>query len=274
MTRVALTLLALAAALPAVPAAAAHASGGYEPTASDGDPPAYAARLALCRRSLRAEKRTAVVAATMRPIPGAEHFAVKVDLYERPLGAGGPWTLREDVPGLGSWMEPDDPALGSRGADVYKYRQAVGRLVVGFAYRFRVGFRWLDADREIVREATATTRRCRQPDLRPDLAIELVRARPSMRLPGLVRYVVRVRNDGRTTARGVVVAATLPGDEQARSSRVGRLEAGEDADVAFTGPGCAAGDPQPPSFQVDPGNVVDEADEADNALALTCPVPA
>jgi uncharacterized repeat protein (TIGR01451 family) len=269
----ALALLALAVlALPTAPAAAA--GGGYEPTAKDGDPPAYAARLALCRRSLRAEKRTAVVAATMRPIPDAEHFAVKVDLYERPLGARGPWALRTDVPGLGEWMEPDDPTLGSRGADVYKYRQAVGRLVVGYAYRFKVGFRWLDEERKIVREATATTRRCRQPDLRPDLALALVRAKPSQRLPGLVRYVVRVRNDGRTAAKGVVVAATLPGDEQGRTARVGRLAAGEEADVAFTGPGCEAGEPQPPSFHADPANAVDEVDEADNTLVLVCPVPA
>jgi uncharacterized repeat protein (TIGR01451 family) len=267
-----LPLVVAGVALSAQPAAATT-SEPVAPTAKPGQSQPYGARLALCRRSLRAEKRTAVVAVTMRPIEDAARFAVKIDLYERPL-AGGRWTLRTDVPGLGHWTAPSDPTIGSRSADVYKLRQAVNRLVVQYAYRFRVAFRWYDAEDELLREATATTRGCRQIDLRPDLRITHARARPSARFPGLVRYVVSVRNDGRTVARGVVVAATLPGEASAdRSARVARIEAGELADVAFTGPGCAAEDPAPPSFAVDPADAIDEVDEADNGFALVCPVP-
>ncbi len=43
--------------------------------------------------------------------------------------------------------------------------------------------------------------------------------------------------------------------------------------MIFTGPGCAADGTAAPSFSVDPYNAIDEADEADNALALTCPIP-
>jgi hypothetical protein len=42
--------------------------------------------------------------------------------------------------------------------------------------------------------------------------------------------------------------------------------------VRFTGPGCAAG-AQPASFLADPSNAVDEAHEANNALAALCPAP-
>jgi len=268
-----LALLLGAAVLPASPAAAAVASEPSTPVAEGGAERPYGARLALCRRSLRAERRTAVVAVTMRPIEGSERLEMKIDLYERPL-AGGSWALRDDVPGLGHWTAPDDPSIGSRSADVYKYRQAVNRLVVQYAYRFRVAFRWLDAEGEVLREATAQTRACRQVDLRPDLSISRVRARPSQRFPGLVRYVVRVENEGRTLARGVTVSAVLPGDTgAARSARLGKIAPGEAAEATFTGPGCAADEPAPPSFTADPANTVDEADEADNAFTLACPVP-
>jgi uncharacterized repeat protein (TIGR01451 family) len=278
MTRSATSPWALAAvvAVLGAPALAAQPVGAAVPSAPEaetGTPePPYTARLASCRRSLRPEGRSAALAATMRPVPGATRLAMKIELFERPL-AGGPWTLRADVPGLGTWTAPSDPSLGTRPTDVYKYRQAVGRLVVQYAYRFRVGFRWLDEDGAIVREELAQTRACRQFDMRPDLTILRVRFRPSQRLPGLVRYVVVVRNDGRTSARGVTVAATLPGDVDQRTARAGRLLPGTLVELAFTGPGCAAEDPVVPSFVVDPANVVDERDETDNLATLACPVP-
>lgn len=275
-------LAAFAAGIPAATAAGANGGGGITavgrtvPVQGDGrgsHPQAYSAQLVACRRSPRIEGRTATVAATMRPIGGSTHFAVKVDLYQRQLGTSH-WTLRDDVPGLGSWTAPSDPAIGSRPSDVFRYRQAVGRLVVPFAYRFRVGFRWLDGDGAVLREATATTRGCRQPDLRADLAIAGVKTRPSPRA-GLVRYRVTIRNDGRVAARGVVVAATLPGDATSgeHTAQAGRVEPGKAVDVIFTGPGCAADGTAGPSFAVDPYNAVDESDEADNVLALGCPIP-
>jgi hypothetical protein len=224
----------------------------------------YAARLAACHRSLGAEQRLAVVSASMRPISSASRMALKIDLYERPLD-GSRWRARTDVPGLGAWTSPSD-----RTTDLFKYRQAVARLDVPFAYRFHVSFRWLDKQGSVVREASLTTRSCREPDLRPDLVIDSVQTRVIH--SGAVRYRVTVGNEGSTIARGVAVGAVLPGDAVARTRRVGSVDPGGSVRVAFTGPGCLAGGPAP-TFTVDPDGTVDEADEANNALALTCPVP-
>ena len=149
---------------------------------------------------------------------------MRIDLWQRVPGSR--WTPRTDVPGLGTWISPSDPLLGSRPGDIFKYRQAVGRLVVPAAYRFRVTFRWSDAAGAVVRQTAVTTAACRQPDLRPDLVLDGVVAAPSPRAAGLVRYAVTVRNAGRSTAPRSLVAATLPGDaapnQRSRSIRTTR----------------------------------------------------
>ena len=141
------------------------------------------------------------------------------------------------------------------------------------AYRFHVAFRWSDDAGAVVREASVTTAVCRQPDLRPDLRVDSVQILPAAR-SGLVRYVVLLGNEGRSRGRARVVAATFPGDAtpglHLRSVR--RLVPGETAVVTFVGPGCVAGD-QPAAFVADPSNAVDEVDEANNALAASCPAP-
>jgi hypothetical protein len=258
---------ALLTGLPAV-AADATASGPKAPTAAGGSAAPFGARLTGCRRSLRLEARVAAVTAAMHPIAGGPRLALRIELAQRPL-AGGRWTVRSDVPGLGAWTSPSDPTIGSRSRDVFKYHQAVGRLIVGFAYRFRVGFRWLGAQGAIVRVASATTRACREPDLRPDLVLSRVRVLPAAR-PHVVRYAVTVRNAGRSTARGIVVSATFADVANERTRTVHRLKAGEAAQVTFAGPACAAG-AAPPSFAVDPANAIDEANEANNRLVVACP---
>lgn len=270
MMRVPMSTWATAVAVGALVAAPAAAAPGHGPHGgARGDAP-YGARLAACHRSPRAEARLAVVSAAIRPLPTATRMALKIDLYERPLG-GGRWAARTDVPGLGSWTAPSDPSVGRRATDLFKYRQAVARLDVPFAYRFRVAFRWLDAQGAVVRETAARTGTCREPDLRPDLAIASVRVRSSARVPGSVRYTAVVRNDGRTAARGVGVGATLPGETASRVRYAGRIEAGASATVVLTGPGCAAG--AGPVFTADPAGTVEESDEANNGFTLTCPVP-
>lgn len=252
-------------ALASLPPALARA----EVPAAASDPP-FGARLAACHRSPRAQQRVAVVSAWMRPVAGATRLALRIELLERPL-AGGPWSVRADVPGLGTWTSPADPSIGSRPADLFRYRQAVARLGVPFAYRFRVGFHWLDDAGRVVRAERRLTRACRQPDLRPDLAIPRVRVHPTLD-PATLRYVVLVRNGGRSrTPAGVLVAATLPGDAAARTRTLPRLLPGDAVEVAFLGPGCPAGG-TPPMFTVDPANAVEERDETNDAVTLACPV--
>ncbi len=271
-----LTALVLGAAAGAAFARSGSTGGaapGWHVTHRSKAPAAPAhARLLACRRSPSLDGRTAVLGAWMRPLEAGQRLALRIDLLERTPGTR--WMLRSDVPGLGAWTSPSDALVGTRAGDVFKYRQAVGRLEVPAAYRFRVAFRWLDAGGAVVRESGTTTHPCRQPDLRPDLVLDVVRATPSPRGGGLVRYAVVVRNAGRAPAWRALVAATLPGDATpgAHVRSAGRLDPGERAVVAFTGPGCAA-DELPAAFTADPANLLDEAHEGNNELAAACPAP-
>lgn len=245
-------------------------ASGAEVAAGSGSRAPYSARLLTCRRSPRIERRVVAVAAHMRPIASGTHLSLRVQLYQRPLSSRH-WTLRSDVPGLGEWISPADPTLGSRLADVFAYHQAVGRLVVPDAYRFRVSFRWLDDAGNVVRQEHATTRPCREPDLRPDLTLPAVRVKPSLRYPGYARYVVTVRNKGRSTARHVVVSATFPAHPVADGTRtIRRLRAGQSVEVSFVAPKCSATDTAPPSFVADPAGAIEEMDETNNSAVAAC----
>jgi len=255
----------LAAALLAVALVAASERG-----ASAASTAPAGARLVACHRAPSIDQRLVAVGTWMRPLPGGTRLAVKLDLWERTPGQR--WAVRTDVPGLGTWVTPSDAGVGSRAGDVFKYRQAVGRLEVPAAYRFHAAFRWLASDGTVVREAETTTRACRQPDLRPDLVPLDVRALPAD--GGLVRYVVRVGNEGKSTVARAAVAATFPGDAAPglHVRTVRGLAAGAVVVVRFTGPGCAAGG-QPAAFLADPANALEEADETNNALSAACPAP-
>ncbi|MBB4664395.1 CARDB domain-containing protein [Conexibacter arvalis] len=274
ITRVlpALLTLALAAGIPATAASAATAGTTAKrtraippPPSKSGSKPAYSARLLQCRRSPQTASRTATVSAVMRPTAAGRRLSLRVALYQRPLG-GGRWALRADVPGLSEWTSPSDSSIGSRAADVYRYRQAVGRLAVPYAYRFRVTFRWSDANGRPVAEAVVNTATCREPDLRPDLV--LTRAVADPLLPGQTsaRYIVTVRNVGRAAATGVQVAATF----SSPTRTVRKLAPSESADLVFWGPPCGGAEPAP-SFLADPSNLIDEARETNNSLVATCP---
>lgn len=259
-------LIALLAIAPAVlataaPAHAATAKSRVFVPASVKLP--YEARLVSCTRSPKTDLRTAIVGASMRPIAGGTRLALKVDLYQRPLSSGR-WALRADVPGLGAWTQPSDPSIGTRVNDVFKYRQAVGRLVVPSAYRFKIAFRWSDESGRVVREEMATTAICREPDLRPDLVITSATFVPgSTEAAGT--YTVAVRNIGRSAAVNIAVASVSSGIRTIR--RLGPLESTE---LTFFGPVCVT-QLAVQTFTVDPSNLIDEARETNNSLAATCP---
>ncbi len=254
-----IVLLALVAGLLAAPPAL-----GADPSAG--------ARLLACRQSPSIDERVAVVSAWMKPLPTAQRLTLRLDLFQRQQVTGGRWPQRTDVPGLGAWTAPRDALLGPRAGDVFKYRQAVGRLVLGYAYRFRVSFRWLDDVGAILRETAVTTRACRQPG--PDLVPTAVRSEPSLVSRGGYLYSVTVRNQGRAPVTRAILAATYPGETTPglHRHRTGRLAPGASVVLTFTGPPCHAGD-VPPTFTVDPDGLVEETDEANNQLAGSCPAP-
>jgi hypothetical protein len=253
----------------------AAAAGAAVPT---GQATPYAAQLLSCHSSPRVAARSVAVATTMRPLGSGRRLLVRIDLQQRSID-GGRWTARGDVPGLGVWTSPSDPAIGSRPNDVFKYRQAVGRLVAPFQFRFRVGFRWLDADGDVVRSSATWTAACKQPELRPDLTIVRTRQMPDPLEPSAIRYSVLVRNQGVASAWNFDVAAQFPSADGSRKATpaqlrtVTRLAPQQTVWLAFTGPPCAAAaaGPVAPAFTADPANEIEESSETNNALTATCP---
>jgi hypothetical protein len=251
----------------------ATAAGAAVPTRQAAP---YDAQLSSCHSSPRIAARSVAVATSMRPVGSGRRLLVRIDLYQRSID-GGRWAARADVPGLSVWTPPSDPTIGSRPNDVFKYRQAVGRLVVPFQFRFRVGFRWLDADGDVVRSASLLTAVCSQPDLRPDLTIVRLRQIPDASAPSAIRYSALVKNVGVGSARRIVVAAQFPGSEggegQTVLKTIGRLAARRAVWVSFSGSGCVvrAGAAVAPAFAADPANEIEESSETNNVLAATCP---
>lgn len=251
-------VVALALALLLAIAAAATAAA---PTPADAG-----ARLLACRHSSSIDQRVATVSAWMRPLATARRMTLKLDLFQRQQTAGARWTQRTDVPGLGTWTVPSDALLGTRAGDVFKYRQAVGRLVLGANYRFRVSFRWLEDAGAVARESSLTTRVCRQPG--PDLVLTGVRTAPVRDDPTVVRAFVTISNVGRVPAARVFVGST-PATGGVVRRLVGRLEPGASATVSIVGPACANGGTAA-LFTADPDGFVEEADETNNQLVGAC----
>ena len=244
MRRLAL-LLPLAAALAApAPAAAAPA----------------AVKVLECTPALEPGARTATFEARIRDTEGdADRLQVRFALQTRTLGELG---YRKVVaPGFGVWLTSD------HGVDRYAYAKTVVNLAAPATYRMVVRFRWLDAAGETLRTAKRTSAACRQPDLRPDLVVRGIEVEPA-REPGLRRYVVALRNTGRTAAAASAVRFRI-GAGEALTRDTAALEPATTRLVAFTAPACTPGETV--EATADAAEAVDEAQE-ENLLALPCPV--
>jgi hypothetical protein len=235
-------------------------------------PPAASptARILACHVSANADQRSVTVGTWMRPRPDAPNVMVKLELYQRPVQVISRWTRRDDVPGLGVWMLPSDASLSSP-TDLFHYRQSIGRLNVGYSYRFRVSFRWLDESRRLVNSAVLTTGPCRQPDLRPDLVLSDLRVEPAPGRVGDFLYTLVVTNQGPSPSPHAILAATFPSGTGGRT--IPKLASGARKAVTFEGPGCTP-DGRPAVFTIDVANAIPERDELNNQLAATCPTPA
>lgn len=248
MRRIAL-LIATASVAGTAPAVAALAAAA--PAV-----PTLGVRVADCRTGLSIEQRSAEFTGSMPAITGSSVLAMRFELGQRP---GGGWKPLSPA-GFGRWERSAPGAAG------FVYVKRVERLAAGSAYRVRVRFRWSAADGTVLRRATRTSGACRVADLRPDLSIDGLTADP---LPnGRARYVVQVRNGGETDALGTLrVGLTIDGVAQVAQTLSG-LSAAALGSVVFEGPACRPGGSV--LAQADPQDVLDEADEADNALDLDC----
>jgi hypothetical protein len=242
----ALALLALAALAPAPLARAA------EPTAR--------VVMTACTTGLDPQDRTVTYEGRMRRLSGTRRMQMRFTLQVR-ARAATKWTAVKG-PGLNVWV------TSNTGVARYSFSKHIENLGAPASYRVMVRFRWLDAQARRVDDRRITSRTCRQPDLRPDLRAKRIDVENAGD-PARRRYVVVVRNDGATAAGAFDVALDLSAGAPLGDQHVVDLGRGASTLVTFEGPRCDPGDML--TATVDPGGLVAEADEGDNALVVPCP---
>ena len=198
----------------------------------------------------------------MRAVPGTDRLAVRFMLQTR--GPGELSWRNVTAPGLDTWLSSD------HGVGRYGYLKTVRNLSAPASYRTVVRFRWLDAEGEVIRSAKRRSPSCRQADLRADLRPRRVEEHPAVD-PGDRRYVVSVKNTGRTLAPPASVSLRA-GDHLLPPGTMPSVLPGATRRIAFTAPACASGDEL--VVTADATGLVDEADEEDNVLVVPCPPPA
>jgi hypothetical protein len=235
----AVPLMILAAALPAAPVSATVA----------GAAPA-SVKLADCS----VEQSSAAFYARMRAVPDAERMWLRFTVEEKHAGGYEPLQAR----GLSRWHKSNP------GVAAFGYRQTVRGLQPGGMYRAKVSFRWYSADGELLERTRRTSRACRQFEEVPNLTSAITGSGPT-KVPGVVRYMMRVANTG--VAPAVDVDARLSVDGGVVDTvTIASLEPGASRDVAVLGPECTSSI----SSIADPDGVIVESSDDDNAHTVTC----
>ncbi len=218
------------------------------------DRPALRASLATCESGPVALERFAEFTAAMPAQPGTQQMLMRFDLYAR--AAGERRWQRVKAAAFSRW-ERSKP-----GRSGFIYTKRVDGLTPRVAYRAVVRFRWLDAAGALQRTARRTTRSCRPAEVRADLRVM------DVEMAGEGRYRATVVNEGRSPlARAVDVVLTVGGQPQpARTLET--LAPGEQVVLELSGPPCPAGAGL--EVRLDPGDLVDEAEEDDNVLGRPC----
>src|SRR6476469_6555851 len=216
------------------------------------------AKLTDCHAGLLPTDRFAVFVGQMPALQGTQRMWMRFDLYER-TGAGA-WQ-HVSVPKFGTWQKslPGKPG--------FIYEKRVDQLQAPADYRTRVRFRWYDKSGKLQRSAQRTTRLCHEPDPRPDLAVGKVTATEAGQ--GRLRYLIRVRNDGRGDAGPFDTVLSVDGNAQPAASVAG-LPAGGATKVAVVGMRCVLGSQI--QVAVDPAGTIDESHEGNNTVSRPCPM--
>jgi hypothetical protein len=192
--------------------------------------------------------------------PGTARMQMRFTLEDRIAPSRRYHRVR--IPGFGAWQ------TSASGRSRYVYTKRVDGLVGPASYRMVVHFRWLDADGDVLRRARAVSRVCRMPDLRPDLAVSAIDARPAVQ-PGRLRYAVTVTNSGRSPADATRLTLDLGDGGSVLSGPVDPLDPGESRTIVLGGRACVPGDEL--TATADATDVVDERDEDDDVLTAACP---
>jgi CARDB len=179
-------------------------------------------------------------------------------------GPGERYT-RVSIPRFSAWHS------SAGGRSRYVYTKTLDGLVGPASYRVVVHFRWLAADGTVLHRASVVSAACRQPDPRADLSVSALEVRPAAR-PERRRYAITVVNSGRSAAPASRVALDLGDGGAPLSGAVGALAPGAEATVVVGGRACEPGTLL--TAAADATDVVDEHDEDDDTLALSCPAVA
>jgi hypothetical protein len=150
----------------------------------------------------------------------------------------------------------------------YVYDKGVDNLPVGADYRALVRFRFRTADGTIVGRAIRTTRKCRQPDERPNLEPIKLRGGP-VQPDGTRNYELTMENNGDSMSGESAAALDVNGVRAPLVTDPGLAE-DDEITVWFTAAACPTGSNV--TATVDVNLQVDEQDETDNSLTIPCPV--
>jgi CARDB len=219
-----------------------------------------------CQRALDPGNRSIGVRAVMRPVTGTRRLAIRVDLLQR-VGGAGPTSVRGGD--LGVWVTPSNPTLGQVPGDVWRLDKSVIDLAAPATYQFRVAFRWIGANGHVLDTAVRYSRRCGQPELRPDLTVTSFTVAPVAGRPNQDVYTAVIANRGRTGAGPFEVLFDPGTGAPATTDAITFLGAGRSRTLSFTGPACVAADP--PSVTADAARQVDDYDRANNTATAVCP---
>lgn len=249
-----------------VAAAAAAVSGAATAAgATPATPPRAQLTRFSCQRALDPGNRSLGIRAVMRPLAGTMRMEIRFDLLQRVAG-GTPTTVHGGD--LGVWVTPSDSTLGQVPGDVWRLDKSVIDLPAPATYRFRVEFRWIGASGHVLGSAVRISHRCRQPELRPDLAVTSLTVSPVTGHPDRDLYTAVIDNRG-LTAAGPFEVLFAPGNRTAvTTDDIASLGPGRSRTLSFTGPVCNPADP--PSVTADAAHQVDDFNRANNTATAVC----
>ena len=214
-----------------------------------------AARLIACDD----KERSASFQGDMRAFGRAVGLSMRFTLQARDADEG--WAP-VDAEGFDVWLTAEP------GVSRYVYDKAVDGLAPGADYRAVVRFRWRSAKGRVVAREVRHSRPCRQPDTRAELAPLDVELRDGSPEAG-ARYAVTVANTGTSAAAPFVVALAVDGGDEFEGATQEPLAPGKETVVEIVAPRCTPGSELVAT--VDADGDVDETDETNNVIMVTCP---
>jgi hypothetical protein len=224
----------------------------------------------VCQKAVDPPARALSIQAVMRPVVGTFKLQMKFDLMRQTKAH--PRFVVVHGQGLGSWLTPDNPTLGQRAGDVWIVNHPVVDLAAPATYKFRVTFRWIGAHGQTLATAVESSSTCYQPELRADLYVKSLTANPitSGAGTGEWEYVAIIANRGLTGAAPVEVDfADGPGGPL--TATVASVGPKSPARARFVAPACVPGATL--TVTVDPKQINDEYNYANNVLTMACPAP-